>query len=299
MKCHEVEKLIPAYLDEELSPSEKKLMQTHLAECRDCTQELEVVGNIQGIIRQHLNARAATAAPQPQAWSLLRASLPANRRNQSALEKIIGSISVPDWFSVGRFSAARVTIGVLVLILLVAVAPPVWARLEPVITNWFSFISPDEESRGGIGGFTAFTPYHATYLPDGFQHSLLGGTTSVSPEWDAIEIGYDHNEKFIMILQSKGVGVTGLPTGESKFVRGEPAVFIPFFATSQEELSERRPEISIVTNYDYENTHLLAWFLGDIKIEVISNITLEEIFKVAESLEPMYVSEGEFPFPDR
>ena len=64
------------------------------------------------------------------------------------------------------------------MVVLVAVAPPVWARVQPIITNWFSFSTPDDEkAEAAIGGFTAFTPYYATYLPEDFQQSLLGSTT--------------------------------------------------------------------------------------------------------------------------
>jgi hypothetical protein len=181
------------------------------------------------------------------------------------------------------------------LIALVAVAPPVWARIEPIITHWFSFSSPDGESSAAIGGFKAFTPYYATYIPEGFQQSLLGSTTFMEPEVESLEIGYDSEERFIVLIQSKGAGVTGLPTGESAWINANPAIFIPSYATSQTDLREKQPTLSIDTNYDYENTNLLAWFAGEIKIEILSNLPLEEMMRVAESLESMQDSEGEAP----
>jgi hypothetical protein len=182
-----------------------------------------------------------------------------------------------------------------VLIALFAVAPPVWARLEPIITNWFGFSTPDGENFSAIGGFTAFTPYHATYLPEGFRGGLLGSGTG--PDLDTIEVGYDNDDHFIKILQSKGVAVSDLPAGEHVLVNTEAAVFIPSYATSQEEFREKQPAVSIVTNYDYGNTNLLAWFMGEIKIEIFSNLPLAEILKVAESLEHMQASESKFPHP--
>ena len=52
-----------------------------------------------------------------------------------------------------------------------------------------------------------------------------------------------------------------------------------------------------MTNHDYAETNYLAWFLGEIKVEMFSNLSLEEMLRVAESLEPMQASEGELPQP--
>ena len=134
-------------------------------------------------------------------------------------------------------------------------------------------------------------------MPEGFQQSLLGSTTSVEPEFDSLEIGYDAQEQFIFLLQSKGTSITGLPSGEPTFVDTIPAIFIPSFATSQEDLIKSRPGISTVTNYSYNDTNLLTWFLGEIKIEMFSNLPLEEMLKVANSLEPMLALVGETPGP--
>jgi hypothetical protein len=78
-------------------------------------------------------------------------------------------------------------------------------------------------------------------------------------------------------------------------VNGFAAVFIPSFATSQQDLVEERPFVSIVTDYAYENTNLLTWFMGEIKIEMLSNLPVAEMLQVAESLERMQYSEGESP----
>jgi hypothetical protein len=53
--------------------------------------------------------------------------------------------------------------------------------------------------------------------------------------------------------------------------------------------------VSIVTNHAYENTYLLTWFMGEIRIEMLSNLPVAEMLQVAESLEPMQYSEGESP----
>jgi hypothetical protein len=295
MNCHEVTNQLTAYLDDELSPSERKLVQAHLAICKSCQQELDHLGLVQQDLSHHLQASASIVAPSPQAWSILKASLPKSPPVQSALERIIRSISFPGRISMGGLSLQRSAIILIILISGIFIAPPVWARIEPIIINWFSFSSPNGESDAAIGGFTAFTPYHATYLPEGFQQSLLGSTTSVDPEIESVEIGYDFQEQFIILSQSKGAGVTQLPSGEPSNVSGYVAIFIPSFATSVQEMQDKRPDVPIVTDYSYETTNLLTWFVGDVKIEMFSNLTLEDMLSVAESLKPMHASEGELP----
>jgi hypothetical protein len=184
-----------------------------------------------------------------------------------------------------------VAVVLFLLLALVVIVPPAWARLEPILTNWFHFTAPDGHNSGSIGDFTAFTPYHATYLPQGFQPGLLGRSTG--PDLDTFEIGYDHGAQFITILQSKGQANTALPVGQPVQIGEHTAVFIQTFATSQAELQEQRPAVSLVTNYDYSHTHLLAWFIDDVKLEIFSNLPLDQMLLVAESLAPMEATTGE------
>lgn len=52
-----------------------------------------------------------------------------------------------------------------------------------------------------------------------------------------------------------------------------------------------------MTNHDYTETNYLGWFLGEIKVEIFSNLPLAEMLMVGESLEPMQAWEGELPQP--
>lgn len=293
MNCKEVQGLIPAYLGGETSPSEKQLLQNHLATCKNCQVELEEVDGLRNDLRQHLGAKAAAVAPSVAAWSNLEAVLPSKPRGAGRLGK---SLSFAGWFSGLRLSTQRIAVILLIVGVLVVAAPPVWAQLEPIFINWFGFSSPDGENFSAIGGFEAFTPYHAAYVPEDFDSVLLGTLTGQGIE--AIEIGYDdHDGRFITLLQSMGTAVPGLPSGEPARVGSSEAIFIRSFATSAEELQVARPEVSTVTNHDYTSTNYLAWFLGVIKIEMFSNLPLDEMVKVGESLEPMQASEGELPYP--
>ncbi len=63
MKCQEVNKLLVAYLDGEVTPSERTLIQAHLAGCDFCQKELAALSVTQSRVSQSLQVRAAQAAP--------------------------------------------------------------------------------------------------------------------------------------------------------------------------------------------------------------------------------------------
>lgn len=299
MNCHEVLPRIYAYLDEEISPSEKKLIQAHLATCQSCQQELESLNHLQNMIRQQLKGRAAQAVPSSQAWSLVQAALPANLPKDSIQKKGSMPFSWPTLPFFGNLTFQKVGVAFLILLALVVTIPTVSAKVESWVGTWFSFSSPDGENFGAIGGFTAFTPYHATYLPKGFKHSGIGATTG-QPDYEALALTYDRKGgQFFILLESKGSEAQGLPSGEDVYIGESPAVFIPSFATSSTELVSKKPGLSIVTDFDYSQTNLLTWFIGEVRIEIFSNLSKAEMVKIAESLVPMQTGEGELPdFPN-
>jgi hypothetical protein len=295
MNCREVLPRMNAYLDEEVSPSEKKLIQAHLAACQSCQHELESLNQLQNTLRQHLQARAAQAAPSPQAWSLVQAALPANLSKKPTPRKVRQPFSRPILPFFRNLTIQKVGIAVLILLAFVVAIPTVSAKVEAWVGTWFSFSSPDGENFSAIGGFTAFTPYHATYLPKGFKNSGMGTATGW-PDYEALELTYDRKGgQFFTLLESKGGEAQGLPTGEDVSVGESPAVFIPSFATSVAELVSKKPDLSIVTEFDYSQTNLLTWFIGEVRIEIYSNLSKSEMVKIGESLTPMQTGEGELP----
>jgi hypothetical protein len=295
MNCREVLPRIYAYLDDEVSPSEKKLIQAHLATCQSCQQEVVSRNHLQNTLRQQLKSRVAQAAPSPQAWSRVQAALPANRSEEPIPKKVSLLSARPTLPFFERFTFQKVGVIFLVVLALVVAIPTVRAKVEAWAGTWFSFSSPDGENFSAIGGFTAFTPYHATYLPKGFKHSGIGTATGW-PDYEALELTYDRKGgQFFTLLESKGGDAQGLPSGEDVSIGESPGVFIASFATSSTELVSKKPGLSIVTEFDYSQTNLLTWFMGDVRIEIFSNLTKAEMVKIAESLAPMQTGEGELP----
>ncbi len=76
MNCEQVQSLLVAYLDGEVTPSEWTLIQAHLSYCTVCQQELTLLSTARSRVRSMLQRRAVHVAPERDAWRRLEASLP-------------------------------------------------------------------------------------------------------------------------------------------------------------------------------------------------------------------------------
>lgn len=75
MNCEQVQALLPAYLDNEVTPSERVLILAHLSGCTVCQQELSLLSTARSRVRAMLQRRAVHAVPSQEAWSRLEAKL--------------------------------------------------------------------------------------------------------------------------------------------------------------------------------------------------------------------------------
>ena len=75
MNCTQTQSLLTAYLDGEVTPSEKAMIQAHLSDCSVCQQELTLLSTARSRVRTMLQHRTIHAVPSPQAWAQLEARL--------------------------------------------------------------------------------------------------------------------------------------------------------------------------------------------------------------------------------
>ena len=75
MNCAEVQSLLLAYLDGEVTSSERAMILTHLTGCTVCQQELTLLSTARSQIRSALQRRAVQAVPSKDAWNRLEAKL--------------------------------------------------------------------------------------------------------------------------------------------------------------------------------------------------------------------------------
>src|SRR5215510_5540048 len=75
MNCEQVQSLLVAYLDGEVTPSERTLIQAHLSYCTVCQQELSLLSTARSQVRSMLQRRAVHVVPSAEAWNRLEAKL--------------------------------------------------------------------------------------------------------------------------------------------------------------------------------------------------------------------------------
>jgi hypothetical protein len=75
MNCKQVQALLVAYLDGEVTPSERALIQAHLSGCTVCQQEFNLLFTAREQVHSVLQHRAAHAVPARDAWDRLEAGL--------------------------------------------------------------------------------------------------------------------------------------------------------------------------------------------------------------------------------
>ncbi len=313
MKCQEVNKLLIAYLDNEVTPSERTLIQVHLAGCDTCQQELATLSALQSRVSQFLQVRAAQAAPSPQAWSRLQARLAGEARPSLSwlptwLQRLApgvgrinqifeGGVTMKKGFALTAIAALVIALSVM------AFVPSVRAQAGEILSAWFRIEGPG----GGVvmSGPAEFRPLRPTYLPAGLQSS--GVSSKVSGESESIELTYHSADQFVAITQTRAPADRTLPAGQEMTVNGQPAVLV----TSLEgtfEYGFRIPEGAQVETFGtppaepyhgtiaYTDGKRLTWYVGDVKVEMLSNLSVEEMLKIGASLVPAEAGEGEPPF---
>ncbi len=82
MNCHEAREWLPHYLNDELSASERELLQVHVAGCEACFAEMQMVGTLQRQIRAGLHVSTEHAEPSSHAWAKLHARIQSPRTPQ-------------------------------------------------------------------------------------------------------------------------------------------------------------------------------------------------------------------------
>jgi anti-sigma factor ChrR (cupin superfamily) len=309
MKCREVNELLVAYLDGEVTPSEQTLIQAHLAGCDVCRKELAALSATQSRVSRSLQVRAAQAAPSPQAWSRLQARLAKEARPSPSwlptwLQRLApgvgrinqifeGGVTMKKGFALTAIAALVIALSVM------AFVPSVRAQAGEILSVWFSV----RDGRAVISGPVEFIPLYPTYLPAGLQSSS-GFGIKVRGE-PSTEMAYRSGDQFVAITQTKAPADRALPAGQKMTVNNQPAVLVTGLKGTF-EYGLPIPEGAQVETFGtppaehgpiaYTDGKRLTWYVGDVKVEMLSNLSEEEMLKIAESLVPAEAGEGEAPF---
>jgi hypothetical protein len=217
MRCREARRTLVAYLDGEVMPSERTLLESHLAGCPRCEQELATLGGGRRRVTESLRSVAAQASPSPRALARLQAALDNDRpiHDQRLGEQRMRL----------RWKIAYGTIAAVVLAAAIIAGVP--------------------STRAAAGDFFAavfhieMKPLELGYLPDGFELGPVFQTGSVeiaSPaaedsgaaaSWQSAEQKqqslYQNGDQFLLVTTEKG-SQQPLPDGEPAEVNGLNAV---------------------------------------------------------------------------
>lgn len=281
MKDHLDKKELIAYLDDELAPSEKKVFGIHLAACVYCQEQLKAIALLQERLRTHLIEQAELATIDDKSWEQVQSKLSTRTTGKSTKR---------------GFQMRRAFVVVFAVILtffgmVYAFVPSVRAQINELLMSYFNYELPNRQGGGGVGfgGEAPFNPYTISYLPEGFR--VKGNYTGFeeSPGVSTLENMFSDDERFIMLIQSSGERLSGLPEGEDISIDEQEAILIRDLDL-EEYIGNLVDEIE---DYAGEETISLNWFAGDVKIELISNFPLDEVIKIAESLTPMQPGQGE------
>ena len=311
MNCREVQERLVAYLDGEVAPSERELIQAHLAGCDACRRELAALSATRSRVSRFLQMKAAQAAPSPQAWSRLQARLSKKAPRKLWPQRLVPSV----WHKMAtkggeilmKHKFALATIATLVLaVCVVAFVPAVQAQVGELLWQWFRIKLPGGRFEVAISGPVGFTPLQPTYLPDGTIYALSGA----KGERGVLRQAYGGEGWFVEIIQSGALPDKPLPAGREVSINGERGVLV----TGLEGKFEFAPPIRHVIvktkgtpppeaparlhfpTYTYDDGKWLVWYVGDVRLEMLSNLPVEEMLKVAESMVPAETGEGEPPF---
>lgn len=83
MRCNEVQNVLVGYLDGEITPAERALIQEHISRCDECQAQLAALAATQNNVKRALHYRADLGTPSSNAWSQLQVRLAQESRQQT------------------------------------------------------------------------------------------------------------------------------------------------------------------------------------------------------------------------
>ena len=221
------------------------------------------------------------------------------------------------------FAFAAIVV-VMIAVGIVTLVPSARAQVERQLLRWFRFEGPMGASVSVVGS-AGFTPLRPTYLPAGFQSMAVGFNNEsaslsywnsatnqilVIDEWltysddrplpAGAEVTVNGQQAALITGLEGSVTLTLLsPTPEPLHsesparVEGSVSVKVPYpTPTIVSDSSDQATLVPVSPNHlqaetvSYTDGRRLVWYVGNIRIEMLSNLPAEEMLKIAESMVP-------------
>jgi len=206
----------------------------------------------------------------------------------------------------GRFSMKKAFLYSALLLVLIAVAttafiPTVRAQVADWIndqTTVFSFLTPHSKVQVGLfsDGSFGFTPLYLNYLPYGDWVMVPDSYKDEVTNLDTLKLTINKDDQFVILTERKTLYGENLPLGEEIKVNDLPAVL---FTGLSGEVNARIPLAKdggvlpgpsgqvYLSPIQYTDGVRLTWQVGEIRLEILSNLSLKKVLKIATSLQPV------------
>jgi hypothetical protein len=199
----------------------------------------------------------------------------------------------------------KFALSALVLLLVLAVMVVFVPTVRAQVSEWFSIVIHDPNN-GSSFGVSGSEPMTYQVMQPGYLPEILSNGRSIAKFDKDTEILYKNNDKFLILTQLEAVIDESLPEGDAITIQGQPAVLNTGVSGSYRELPEDMqpsdgggfivsdepyseaipaPTIEPIT-FDYTGAVKLTFITGNTKIELLSNLPVDEILKIAAELKP-------------
>ena len=312
MKCQTVRQLLVGYLDDELSKDDLVLVKEHLAVCSACQQEFGMAWNLESRLRRTLQELAVAFEPSPSSPDRIQARLAASQTPRAAFPNA-------RWTWALQPLRVRMLAAVAIAAIVVSVAglvSPVRAAVLEAVGTWFRL--PMAGSNSGVvvpDEIVPFRPIAPAYWPEDYHNSMMysGG----EPGAEALEIRMFSAERFVIIFEHQTPESRDLPDGEDVLIDGQPGILLTEQSgTAHIMLPAPQPQHAhlfqgvgggggggtdlretLPDTISYQNGVRIVWYVGDTRVELLSNEPLDEVLRVADSMTPVEIVDEPLALP--
>lgn len=155
------------------------------------------------------------------------------------------------------------------------------------------------EISGSQPGFTVLVP---SYLPEAVFSSAAGSMTASMINDVMRNFFGDPDGQWLLITESQAPTDKALPAGQEVTIGDQKGVLLSGLRGTV-EMALPLPQNILGTppsyrqSFAYRDAQQLVWYDSNTRIEILSNLPVEEMLKVAESFRPAETGEGELPGP--
>ena len=224
-----------------------------------------------------------------------------------AHQKRVMSGNVKRRFSINKPFLYGTLMMVFILIAATVFIPTVQAQVNEWVsgqTSLFSFLIPHSKVTTGLfsDGSWGFVPLSPTYLPKGDWLTVPDSSKDEATGLDSLRLTMNKDNQFVILTERKALAGETLPFGKVAKVNDLPAVLVTGLSgevsagipLAKDGGVQPKPSGLVVLNsIQYTDGLRLTWQMGEIRLEIFSNLPLNQVMKIATSLHVVEVEPAE------